>query len=51
MCHRIYVRKRSFNNLAKELDQPFKPLDEMPEFQQRKLKYGIKFEPVVFMMS
>ena len=51
VCHRIYVRKRSFNNLAKELDQPFKPLDEMPEFQQRKLKYGIKFEPVVFMMS
>ena len=51
MCHRIYVRKRSFNNLAKKLDQPFKPLDEMPAFQQRKLKYGIKFEPVVFMMS
>ena len=51
VCHRIYVRKRSLNNLAKELDQPFKPLDEMPEFQQRKLKYGIKFEPVVFMMS
>ena len=46
VCHRIYVRKRSFNNLAKVLNQPFKPLDEMPAFQQKKLKYGIKFEPV-----
>ena len=23
VCHRIYARKRSFNNLAKELNQPF----------------------------
>ena len=46
VCHRIYVRKRSFNNLAKELNQPFKPLDEIPAIQQRKLKHGIKFEPV-----
>ena len=45
VCHRIYVRKRSFNNLAKELNQPFKPLDEIPAIQQRKLKHGIKFEP------
>ena len=46
VCHRIYVRKRSFNNLAKELNQPFKPLDELPVFQQKKLKHGIKFEPM-----
>ena len=46
VCHRIYARKRSFNNLAKELNQPFKSLDEMPTFQQNKLKHGIKFEPV-----
>lgn len=37
LCHRIH---------AKELNQPFKPLDEMPVIQQRKLKHGIKFEPV-----
>ena len=46
MCHRVYVRKRSFNNLAKELNQLFNPLDEMPAFQQKKLKHGIKFEPM-----
>ena len=46
VCHRIYTRKRSFNNLAKELNQPFTPLDEMPTFQQKKFKHGIKFEPV-----
>ena len=46
VCHRFYVRKRSFNNLAKDLNQPFKPLDEMPAFLQRKLRHGIKFEPV-----
>ena len=46
MCHRIYARKRSFNNLAKELIQPCKPLDEMPAFQQKKFKHGKKFEPV-----
>ena len=41
VCHRIYSRKRSFNNLAKELNQPFKPLDEMPAIQQKKFKHGI----------
>ena len=46
MCHRIYARKRSFDNLAKELNQPFKPLDEMSAFQQKKFKHGIKFESV-----
>ena len=46
MSHRIYARKRSFNNLAKEINQPFKPLNEMPAFQQKKFKHGIKFEPV-----
>ena len=46
MSHRIYARKRSFNNLAKEINQSFKPLNEMPAFQQKKFKHGIKFEPV-----
>ena len=46
VCHRIYTRKRSFNNLAKELKQPFKPLNEIPAFQQKKFKHGINFEPV-----
>ena len=47
MSHRIYARKRSFrNNLDKEINQPFKPLNEMPAFQQKKFKHGIKFEPV-----
>ena len=38
--------QKIFNNRAKELNQPFKPLDEMPVTQQRKLKHGIKFELV-----
>ena len=46
VCQRIYVRKRSFSNLAKELNQPFKPLDELPAFQKIKLKHGIQFEPM-----
>ena len=46
VCHKIYVRKRSFSNLARELNQPFKSLDELPAFQQKKLKHGIKFEPM-----
>ena len=30
----------------KEVKQPFKPLDEIPAFQQKKFKHGVKFEPV-----
>ena len=32
--------------LPKNLTSPFEPLDEMPAFQQKKFKHGIKFEPV-----
>ena len=37
-------KKKSLNNLAKELNQP--SLDEMPAFQQKMFKHGIKFEPM-----
>lgn len=45
-CVTIHVRKQSFNNCAKELNQPLKPQDEMPVIQQRKLRLGILLEPV-----
>jgi len=41
VCHRIYIRKRSYQNLAKKLNKPFKPQDEMSQFEQKKLKHGI----------
>ena len=45
-CVTIHGRKQSFNNCAKELNQPLKPQDEMPVIQQRKLRLGILLEPV-----
>jgi len=47
VCHRVFVRKRCFKSLVRDLNkQHTTTIDDLPPVLQKKLKHGIKFEPV-----